>query len=194
MRFRRAFPQILNFIRKACVICLLPEDLFDEALEVLKERARGMDHVSAYILRGFFTYVERKWLGNQYRRTWMNFYRCLIRTNNSCESHNRMLRKAVGAYRPNIYSFIEAIARLEHTAYLDYLHMRGGGDAKSTRRWKSVFTDRYIISLSRDLDEDLFYDRDETIWNFLDRASDLVQGAFDEHVQHILQQRNVRRR
>lgn len=96
-----------------------------------------------------------------------------------------MLRRAVGAYRPNVYAFIEAVARLEHTAYLDYLHMRGGGDAKEARRWKSVYADRTLDALCDDLERDIFYDRDETIWNFLDKGSELIQGAFEEHVQNI---------
>lgn len=174
---------------KACVICLLPEELFEEGLAVLRERVRGIHLVSAYLLRGFFDFVDQMWIRRPFRRNYMTFYRCLLRTNNACESHNRQLRKAVGAHRPNVYSFIEALSRLEHTAYLDYIHMRGGGDAKSTRRWRSVYADRTLDSLCNDLERDIFHDREVTIWNFIDRASHLIQGAFEEQVRDVEPQR-----
>ena len=169
-------------MRKTCAISLLPEELFDDALDILMARARAVDIVAAYLLQPFFEYVRTRWFENAFRRNWMLFYNCLLRTNNSCETHNRMLRKAVGAYRPNVYAFIEAIARLEHNANLDIDLMRRGGAARRTRRWISVYTDRQLRALSNDLEMDIIDDREETIWNFIDRAAFLFHGQFDHHV------------
>ncbi|XP_034254486.1 uncharacterized protein LOC117653153 [Thrips palmi] len=193
LRYRHAFPDVLEFIRKACAISLLPDNLYEEAMDVLKRRARNVNLVSAYLVRHFFTYVETKWLGMPHRRSYMNFWRCVHRTNNSCESHNRMLRKAVGAYRPNVYAFIEALSRLEHNADLDYNYMRNeGGDARPARRWKSVYTDRRLEALSNDLEEDIFHNREETIWNFLQQGSRLIEGAMNDHVQREVAARRRR--
>lgn len=61
------------------------------------------------------------------------------------------------------------------------LHNRGG-NARRTRSWKSVCTDRRLRNLGRDLVMDIFHDMDDTLQNFLERASVLFQSAFDEHV------------
>lgn len=67
--------------------------------------------------------------------------------------------------------------------------MRGGGNAKSTRRWKSVYTDDALDALCTDLERDIFHDRHETIWNFIDQASTLIQGAVEEQVRDAEPQR-----
>lgn len=112
----------------------------------------------------------------------MCFFECLHRTNNACECHNRMLRKAVGAYRPNVYQFIEAVARLEHNAFLDTDYMALGGRVRRARRWRSVFHDRQLAGLSETLRNEVFRNMDESVRNFLDRSSNLFRGAFDYHV------------
>ena len=183
LRYRRAVPAVLVLIRQACAIALLPQALFNEALNILRDKARNENVVAAYLLWPFFQYVEDKWLNVNYRRRWMAFYKAAHRTNNACETHNRMLRTAVGAYRPNIFLFIEAIARLEHNANLDIDLMRLPEEARRTRRWQSVYTDRQLEMICNDLEMDIFHDRDDTIWNFITTASLLFQKGFDGHVQ-----------
>lgn len=87
-----------------------------------------------------------------------------------------MLRAEVGAYRPNVYAFIEALARMEHNADLDVVNMNQGG--AKTRRWKSFFQDRNLRNLGTDLEMDIFHNPEEAIRNFLDQASKKIHGAF----------------
>lgn len=182
MRYRHELPIILVVIRIACAIALLPDHLMEEGLQILRDTVREEHLVAAYLLWPFFDYVEEKWLNNPSRRAWMSFWKCALRTNNSSECHNRLLRQAVGAYRPNVWFFIEAIARLEHNASLDLPHLVAGGKAKRARSWRSVYADQQLESLADDLEEDVFHDMQETIWNFISQAGDLLQGAFNDHM------------
>lgn len=128
------------------------------------------DILIAYVLDPFFQYVEEKWLNKAYRRNWMSLFDADHRTNNSCETQNRMLREAVGAYRPNIYAFIAALARMEHNAFLDTDLMRRGGSARRARRQRSIFCDDQLRALSDDLRMDVFHDRYNSVKSFLDHV------------------------
>lgn len=183
LRYRQEIPGLLDVIRKLCAIALLPDAFFDVGLQILKDKVRNHDIVMAFLLWPLFQYFEEKWLNKANRRSWMSFYKSTIRTNNSCECHNRMLRKAVGAYRPNIFFFIEATARLEHNANLDIQLLSEGGNPRRSRRWQSVYTDRQLENLSEDLEEEIYHDLDETVYNFISTASHLFHSAFDAHVQ-----------
>lgn len=78
----------------------------------------------------------------------------------------------------------EALARIEHNAFLDTDYMVLGGRVRRARRWQSVYHDRELSGLSETLRNDVFRNMDETVGNFLDRASNLFRGAFDVHVAH----------
>ena len=145
--------------------------------------------IAAMILWPFFAYFNVSWLMRRYRREWMSFYDAIHRTNNACETHNKMLRKAIGACRANIYSFIEAIARLEHNADLDFEAMIGGEDAKKARRWTSILTDRKIQALNKHLRDQIFHNMDETIMSFIDRAAILMFHDFEQHVEREVNDR-----
>jgi len=189
MRFRRALPNLLVYIRMACAISLLPRRLFRVGLRVIKEEALRDDILIAYLLEPFFNYVEEKWLNNANRRIWMSLYKAISRTNNISETHNRILRSKVGAYRPNVFLFIQALALLENNACLDTDVLAPGGNPRRTRKWQSVWTDERLKNLSRDLELGLFHNMDGTVLQFLTRASELFQGAFDAHVAREVGQR-----
>lgn len=182
LRFRNDLPTLLDYIRKATAISLLPRQFFLPALEVLRAAALQEDRLLAYVLRPFFEYVQTRWINNPYRNNWMSLFNADFRTNNACETTNRMLRRKTGAFRPNVFLFIQAWATIENNASLDSELLGEGGDSRRTRRWQSVFADRQLKALSRDLLMDIFHDRDETLNGFLSRASHLFHGAFNEHV------------
>jgi hypothetical protein len=183
-RFKAALPDVFHFIRRACAIALLPKRFFRVGLGVLKTEAFNTDILVAYLLEPFFQYVEEKWINNVTRRCWMSLFLSMHRTNNCCESHNKMLRKRVGAYRPNVFKFIDALAYLEHKAHLDIMLLRNGGNPSRTRRWQSVYTDQQLAALSEDLQNDVFRNMNESVKNFLHRASHLFRTAYDYHVLH----------
>jgi len=173
---------MFDIIRQVCAIALLPRRYFMVGLGVLRAQALAKDVLIAYLLRPFFDYVDTKWIHNDRRRYWMNLYNSMHRTNNCCESHNKQLRTAVGAYRPNIYAFIAALARLEHNAYLDVEHMDPGGSTRRARRWQSVYADNQIKNLCNDFDNDVFRDRNVTVSNFLEQAALLFYSAYRYHL------------
>jgi len=189
MKYRRALPNLLTYVRMACAIALLPRRLFRVGLRVIKEEAFQDDILIRYLLEPFFTYVEDKWINNPNRREWMSLYKRRYRTNNACESHNRMLRKKVGAYRPNVFLFIEALGVLENNASLDVQLLRPGGNPRRMRKWQSVWKDMNLKNLSKDLDRNELQNRDATVLTFLTRAADLFQNVFDQHVARAIAQR-----
>jgi len=186
LRFRNNYPSLILYIRKACAITLLPVQYFYVGLGVIRDEAREDDIVVAYLLRNFFTYVEQKWIRNRTRRRWMNLFKSTERTNNLCESHNKMLRKAVGAYRPNIWAFIDALAKLEHNAYLDSINRREGGTPSGPRSCRSLWTDNNLLALSEELEEEVFHDRNNSVRDFLYRAINLFHGAFQNHLNNAI--------
>ncbi len=115
----------------------------------------------------------------------MSLFESVERTNNSCESHNRMLRSAVGAYRPNVFIFVEALAKLENNANLDAEYMGEGGGVIRTSRWSTIYADEMLAALANDLNGDILHDLGETVYNDLKRASHLSQGAFEQHVEGV---------
>ena len=183
LRFKRYLPELMNLIRKACAISLLPTRYFLTGLRLVRNEARETDIITAYLLEPFFDYVQERWINNANRRRWMSMFNSMHRTNNCCESHNKMLRKAVGAYRPNIYAFITALARLEHNAALDIESLSNGGAVKRSRRWQAVYADRAVEALSNDLQADVFRDRDVSVRNFIHRAANLFVTAYNTLVQ-----------
>lgn len=182
-KYRKALPELLTYLRKAAVISLLPRRYFMTGLRCIKTEAYEEDIRIAFLLDPFFDYVENKWIRSPVRRKWMSLYKSEYRTNNSCETHNRMLRAKTGAYRPNVFLFIQALATLENNASLDSELELAGGNSRTARRWRSVFMDRELSRMSHHLEREIFNDMDEVVRNFLSRGADLFNGAFDEHVQ-----------
>ncbi len=104
----------------------------------------------------------------------MCFYNSKDRTNNACESQNRMLRNKLGAHRPNIWQFIEALKILENNCSLDIEALSVEGVAVSrARRCTSVAMDAQLQRLSRNLRRNMFRNRDFAITSFLNRACHL---------------------
>ncbi|KAJ1526453.1 hypothetical protein ONE63_009587 [Megalurothrips usitatus] len=150
-KFLHKIPHMLHFIKQVCCISLLPTRYVTVALHLIKKDTLKKCPITAALLYPFFEYVEKNWIRNANRMQWMCFYKSLHRTNNACESHHRTLRNAIGAYRPNIFSFIEALARLENNAHLDVLLSLSGGFPSRSRRVSAVATDKHLKRLSRDL-------------------------------------------
>ena len=148
------------------------------------QEAKDEDIRVAYLLDPLFNYIERRWIANINRRKWMTFFKSMERTNNCCESHNRVLRAAVGAHRPNVFAFMMACARIEHNTYLDIDLMQNHHQcAKRRRRWQSLYADRNLKGISNDLEMDIFHDRNTTIRNFVHQAAGLLNNAFNDHVR-----------
>ena len=57
-------------------------------------------------MRPFLEYLNRRWVAHPVRRPWMCVYGSVHRTNNTCESHNRVLKDFTRIPRPSIYNFI----------------------------------------------------------------------------------------
>ncbi|KAE8745029.1 hypothetical protein FOCC_FOCC008341 [Frankliniella occidentalis] len=177
-----AIPELLPYIRRCCAISLLPRNLFSRALELIKRDCLEESIEAAFLLRPFFSYVKTNWINNRQRRQYMSFWECRHRTNNACESHHRSLKRKVGAHRPNVFQFIEALASIEQTAYLDMaLLLTEGKQPNRTRRWSSILADRSLMGLNRAITGPrLLRNRDNLIRHFLSRAAELNYGLVND--------------
>lgn len=149
------------------------------AFHLLKRDARDSDVVVPYLLNPLFNYVEKYWI-NHPRGMTMSFYNSVIRTNNACESHNRMLARHIRGERPNVFIFIEALAKLENNCYLDIGLLAEGGSPSRTRRWSAVANDRKLKALAKDFQNQVQNAQDNAIRNYLKRAIFCFSSAFDE--------------
>ena len=97
----------INYIVKlCCALALLPERLMRRGFLLIMREARGLGpHVYRQVMN-FLNYVLTSWLNNDVKRHWMCFFGSFHRTNNTCECHNRVLRRTLGLTQPNIYNFI----------------------------------------------------------------------------------------
>ncbi|KAK3931471.1 Ral guanine nucleotide dissociation stimulator-like 2 [Frankliniella fusca] len=166
-------------LRQCSAISLLPVEHFQRALDLIKLSVRRRDVVVYYLMRHFFQYVDNKWINNDRRRREMCFFNSTDRTNNACESHNKMLQKKMGAHRPNVWAFIEALKIMENNATLDADALGEEGIAPSRPpRCTSVLLDRQLQQLKRNLRYTIYHNRDHAIRSFLNRAAYLNHRVF----------------
>lgn len=89
----------------ACAIPLLPERHLMRGYLIVLNVALQEGRMLFRLLRPFLAYVLRYWIRNDERRRWMSVHGSQHRTNNACESHNRVLNDLCGAH-PNVYIFL----------------------------------------------------------------------------------------
>lgn len=180
-QYWKIIPEVLSYIRMCTAISLLPKNLFTRALDLLQRDARLQCIEAAYLLHPFFEYVRTKWINVNSRREYMSFWKCEHRTNNACESHHFVLRHKMGAHHPNIFAFMDRLAEIEQTSYLDVGLLAEGNLPGRSRRYRSVLTDRRLKGLNRNIvGPRLLRNRSETILQFLRRAAELNSGLFNK--------------
>lgn len=101
----RTIPEIRFIIRLTLALALLPENLIILGFKVILRYARDEGNYIFRLVKPYLLYIWRNWVVREWRRRRMTVYGSAQRTNNVCESHNRMLRNAVGTHA-NIYMFL----------------------------------------------------------------------------------------
>ncbi|KAK3921644.1 Anthranilate--CoA ligase, partial [Frankliniella fusca] len=131
-----------RLIKLCCALPLLPLNHIQRGFFLILRQARQAGHRVYNVMRPFFSYVWRNWVGNRLWCEWMCVFGSFHRTNNTCESHNRVLNNYVGVRHPNIYHFIVALLALEASAYADAVALFMGNPPNRGRRLRSIALDR----------------------------------------------------
>ena len=93
-------------LKLCCALALLPERYMMRGFRLIVREAHGFGRVVYRQVRDFLNYVLRSWLNNDVKRRWMCFFGSFHRTNNTCESCNKILNRIMGLAHPNVYNFI----------------------------------------------------------------------------------------
>lgn len=94
---------VKSIVRSTMAIPLLPTNLMARGLQSLMREA-AIAGVNG-ILEGFFNYFIDTWFSPTYFGS-LSVYGIRHRTNNVCESCNRLLRSLTGAHRPGLWHFL----------------------------------------------------------------------------------------
>lgn len=170
-----------TLVRCFCALALLPERYIRRGFIILVRETRTHGPRVYRRMRPFIAYVLRQWVGNRERRQWMCVYGSIHRSNNTCESHNRMLLNFVGVPHPNIYNFIASLASMEANAYADAMALDAGERPGRARKLSSIFLDNSLRNLYRGI-RNPPGNRDDAILRFLQRAVHTFDHAYDRAV------------
>lgn len=102
---RMLIQPVRRIIRLTLGLPLLQEHQIVRGFNVILTEARDEGNYIFHIVRPYLNYVYRNWVAPHWRRSRMCVFGSAQRTNNVCESHNRMIREKVGTH-PNVYTFI----------------------------------------------------------------------------------------
>lgn len=173
--FIRDNPAVKRIIQLCCAIPLAPPQYLRAALGVISEEARATIYFDD--LLPFFWYLWNTWLtGRRYES--LSVSGCEHRTNNICESYNRLLSSQLGPHHPNIYRFIEVLAKSEDNALTDIWTLFGGHQGSRPRRSSALANDSRIQNWTSHLNNGLI-----TIRDFIHNVSPSVHGLVADFLQ-----------
>ena len=92
-----------SLVRSTLAIPLLPQRFMARGLASLIREANAAGLIN--ILQPFFNYMIDTWMSPTFFRS-LSVYGIRHRTNNVCESANKILRSFTGAHRPSLWHFI----------------------------------------------------------------------------------------
>lgn len=96
-------PTVKRIIQLCCAIPLAPHNYMRAALGAISAEARTTIYFQD--LLPFFWYLWNTWLsGCRYES--LSVSGCANRTNNVCESFNRLMASELGPHHPNVFRFI----------------------------------------------------------------------------------------
>lgn len=200
---------VRDIIRLACALPLLPQADIRQAFYIIVEEANRAGQGIGNIVRPFLLYVRDFWINDNSRLQWMSVHGSFHRTNNACESHNRVLRDLIGRHQ-NIFrflglydstceiyfqatlnvlssslSFADGLVTLEGEAWADLLILQDAEHAAGRpRSVTAIVNDRVVERLEEDLRNPVGPRRDALL-NFLQAAShrleNIIDNALDEH-------------
>lgn len=95
-----------TLMRCFCALALLPNRFIRRGYRILVRETRRHGLRVYRNMRQFMSYVLRRWVAHRERREWMCVFGSHHRSNNTCESHNKMLSNFIGVLHPNVYNFL----------------------------------------------------------------------------------------
>ncbi|XP_026290929.1 uncharacterized protein LOC113215512 [Frankliniella occidentalis] len=170
-----------RLVKLCCALALLPMRLIQRGFILILRQARQAGGRVYNRMRPFFAYVWRNWVGHPVRREWMCVFGSYHRTNNTCESHNRVLNNYVGIRHPNIYHFLVALVALEGSAFADSEALRIGNPPNRGRTARAISLDRRLRNLARGFANPPDNIND-TILRYLEAALHSFDRAYDRAV------------
>lgn len=101
----RLIEPVRRIVHLTMAVPLLPENLISTGfLLVVREAIREGNYIYAMV-RPYLQDIQRIWIRSARQRRRICVHGSAQRTNNACESHNRMLRNLLTPH-PNIFIFI----------------------------------------------------------------------------------------
>ncbi|KAK3921439.1 DNA excision repair protein ERCC-6-like 2 [Frankliniella fusca] len=173
-----------RFVKLCCALPLLPLRYIRRGFELIVQEARQFGPGIYRRIRPFFAYVMRQWVGHPIRRRWICVFGSEHRTNNTCESHNRMLKNFVKVAHPSVYQFISALISVESNADADASALSQGERPNRRRRFSSVMLDRRLRNLMRQI-RNPPDNVDNAIMRYLDNALHTFDNAYDRAVEEV---------
>ncbi|XP_052124336.1 uncharacterized protein LOC113216462 [Frankliniella occidentalis] len=182
VHLRRDGP-VRSLVRLCCDIPLLPRRYFRRGFLIIMNEARNEGRRIYGILRPFFDYILINWINNEHKNRLMSVYGSRYRTNNTCKSHHRQLKKYMVVPHPNIYDFIGGIASIEDAAWIDANALENGEVVGRRRKAASIANDRRLRRLANDLRQAGPQLRDAAILRYLRAAAYTFANAYDRAVE-----------
>ncbi|KAJ1528957.1 hypothetical protein ONE63_007325 [Megalurothrips usitatus] len=160
-----------SIIRSMLALPLLPTNLIIRGYRTLMVEAQRTGLLG--LLNELFQYWTDTWAAPHVFQS-LSVYGLRHRTNNVCESANRLLRSKTGAHRPGLWHFLSALRRNEHCTFLKLRAALMGIPASRCRKVSAVNNDTNIRNYNLQL-----FRGHISINRFLHLASLRVLRVFD---------------
>lgn len=171
--------EVRKIIRLTMALALLPEDMILQGFQVIRTHARQEGRFIYRIVRPYLLYLWTNWVSRHWRRARMSVFGSSTRTNNACESQNRMLHKEVGTH-PNVYLFIGGLIRLEQRSFNTVMSLEQGRRVSPSRKRTSILNDKRVKFLSDELINNPPGNIERSIYRFLCISSHTMDGMVEQ--------------
>ncbi|XP_034236489.1 uncharacterized protein LOC117642414 [Thrips palmi] len=173
-----------ELIKCFCCLALLPVRFMRRGFLILLRLTRDQGVRIYRNMRMLIDYIRRRWVAHPIRKHWMCVYGSFHRTNNTSESHNKMLANFIGVHHPNTYNFIDALGSMEANAYADAMALAIGEKPNRGRKLSAIALDQRLRTLYRSI-RNPPGDLDAAILRFLRAAAHTFDNAYDRAVQEV---------
>ncbi|XP_034253510.1 uncharacterized protein LOC117652588 [Thrips palmi] len=171
-----------ELMKSYCSLALLPRRFIRRGYNLLVQETRQHGGRVYGRMRPFLAYLLRSWVAHPVKRPWMCVYGSIHRTNNTCESHNKMLGNFACVPHPNTYNFISALASMEENALADVEALELGEQPNRRRKLKSIILDRRLRNLAETLNNPPG-NLDQAILRYIHAASHTFDTAYRNAVE-----------
>ncbi|KAK3919969.1 Ribonuclease HII [Frankliniella fusca] len=184
----RNIEEVRRIIRLTLGLALLPEPFIVDGYHVILNHAVGEGNYIYRMVLPYLRYVWRYWVSRPWRRARMCVHGSSQRTNNACESQNKVLREECGIHS-NVYMFLAGLVRLEQKNYNILLSLDQFRRVSRARKTTSIMNDNRIQMATEEL-----FDPPGPIAATIFRFLSVVSHTMDNMVEELMLDRLRRRR